>query len=94
MSPYRHAVVSDVPIPAQERKHGRKVGDATWRYPYDKMGVGQSFFVSAEELGMTGSSKLAASISQANRFYSARFVWQSRYPDETGEHGIRVWRTR
>lgn len=80
---------NDVQIPPRTRK------SQSWRYPFDGMEVGQSFFVSVEEhkdldpdklqLRLYGATNTAK--KRLNHKYKVRVV-----QDEELGLGVRVWR--
>lgn len=65
-----------VPLPD---KHVR------WKYPFDKLGVGQSFFAPHKD-----TTQMAAACKRAAKRLEARFVTAKAERD--GVSGTRVWR--
>jgi hypothetical protein len=69
-------VDKDFPVPASARR----------KYPWDDMGIGDSFFVAgANSTGMSNAAKGARKKRTDSR-------WMCRTVVENGIEGVRVWR--
>lgn len=82
-----YQISGDVPIPKVIR--GGRNGS---KYPFDQLGVGQSFFVPDSEGGKHGAARtMGSAVSVANKHAGEkRFV--VRAVTENGTSGARVWR--
>lgn len=85
-------IESGVPVP--EINRGGRVG-AT-KYPFEKLEIGQSFFVLATEKTPNPAKSLASTVNSANKRYKTttpvrRFAIRASQ-DGQGKAGARVWR--
>lgn len=86
-------VIEDVPV-AERSPRGRGPGGN--RYPFDKLGVGQSFFVAATPDKPKPATSLSSSVTSANKrelkLAEANGGTAKRYRVESVEGGARVGR--
>lgn len=79
------AVEDNIPVPTAKRGVGAGL------YPFDEMGVGQSFFVPATEDKPQPAKSLASTVSSATKRYAESDKRQ--FVVRSVEGGARVWRT-
>lgn len=93
-APPRYIIDKDVPIPERDLRAPRR----PTIYPFDKMEVGQSFFVPLSEFpGITNAKLSRRLVSAVNSWRERRGVkWTFRYrlaaTVENGVEGVRLWR--
>jgi hypothetical protein len=69
-------IEKDVPLPEK---------NVRWKYPFDQLGLGDSFFVANKD-----TTQMSALCKRASKRLGGRFV--TAKAEKGGQSGVRVWR--